>query len=398
MANWLDKALGRQQAGAAVEAVPFELVCDCGQRLTGVRSERGRRIICKECGRAQFVLPLNSYPVATRQLFSSTQVEEPEAEDQDQLRVADDGPEDDFGDDIVDEAFGKPATAKARNKAASKKTSAPGRRTPIGIETLEPQRTPRPSSHRQLLIVFGVFMLVAVVMLLWGIASHRREQAERIFKDSGESGLAAFSAGDFAKAERELNEAVAAADRLGLNEVQSGTVRSRRAHAEAAVRMLDIDLFELVTNADRMASQQWHELFKSQYRDKWVVMSAPAELSTITQDGEERITFDLKSSQPKIRLTGMDHLASVLKGSLAKQEVLFAGCLEDCRKLDDGWVIALKPKSAVLWQDLVSLRRMGLFAEEDEAATTLFRSLIERQTGALQTPAKTSSTTEKAPE
>ncbi len=390
MANWLDKALGRQSAHVAVEQVPFELECDCGKRLSGVRGERGRRVICKECGRAQFVLPINPYPVTSRQFFQAD--EQPEDEDQDQLRVVDDGAEDQFGDDMVDQAFGKTSAGKNGAKASGRSG---GRRSPVAIDTLEAKRSARPSSQKQVWIIGGVFAVVAGSMLMWAVWSHQREHAERIFKDSSEFGLAAFANGDFPKAELNLEEAVQAADWLGLNEVQSGTIRSRRWHASAANHLADIDLFEIVSSADRMASQQWNETFASSYRDKWVILSAPAAVGG-RQDGSEQsqASLVLRGSRT-IRVAGIEPLLPYLKGALANTEVLFAGCLQDCRKDNDGWVVTFKPGTAVLWQDAPSLGRLGMFSENDERAVTYFRSIIDRQVAAVQATAKAPAASDK---
>ncbi len=69
MANWLDKALGRKDATTSVAVVPFDVRCECGSRLTGVRSERARRAICAQCGEAHFILPVNRYPESARSYF-----------------------------------------------------------------------------------------------------------------------------------------------------------------------------------------------------------------------------------------------------------------------------------------------------------------------------------------
>ncbi|MBI1310309.1 hypothetical protein GC176_03300 [bacterium] len=70
MANWLDKALGRKTTTTSVAIVPFDVRCECGARLTGVRAERARRAICAQCGEAHFILPVNQYPESKRTFFS----------------------------------------------------------------------------------------------------------------------------------------------------------------------------------------------------------------------------------------------------------------------------------------------------------------------------------------
>jgi hypothetical protein len=69
MANWLDKALGRDRSTTSIAIVPFDIQCDCGARLTGVRADRAKRAICARCGEAHFILPINRYPESVRSYF-----------------------------------------------------------------------------------------------------------------------------------------------------------------------------------------------------------------------------------------------------------------------------------------------------------------------------------------
>ncbi len=88
MANWLDKALGRKSETTSVAVVPFEVRCECGSRLTGIRSDRARRSICAQCGEAHFILPVNKYPESERAYFDQTG-EDGDPSDSDQAAVED---------------------------------------------------------------------------------------------------------------------------------------------------------------------------------------------------------------------------------------------------------------------------------------------------------------------
>ncbi len=72
MANWLDKALGREEA-EPVQSVPFSVTCQCGFQLKGKRQERAKRVICSECGAGHFILPVNRYPTSERAFFANDQ-------------------------------------------------------------------------------------------------------------------------------------------------------------------------------------------------------------------------------------------------------------------------------------------------------------------------------------
>ena len=61
MANWLTaavEALGRRPP----RVVPFEITCECGQRLRGRRRPQAQFPACPNCDRTLFVLPLDVYP------------------------------------------------------------------------------------------------------------------------------------------------------------------------------------------------------------------------------------------------------------------------------------------------------------------------------------------------
>jgi hypothetical protein len=70
MANWLEKALGKNEA-EPVQSVPFSITCQCGVPTDGLRQERAKRVICSECGAGHFILPVNRYPTSKRTFFAT---------------------------------------------------------------------------------------------------------------------------------------------------------------------------------------------------------------------------------------------------------------------------------------------------------------------------------------
>lgn len=70
MANWLDKALGKDEA-EPIESVPFSVTCQCGAQTNGIRQERAKRVICSKCGAGHFILPVNRYPTSQRTFFAT---------------------------------------------------------------------------------------------------------------------------------------------------------------------------------------------------------------------------------------------------------------------------------------------------------------------------------------
>lgn len=74
MASWLDKARGRETSNRG--SIPFQLQCECGSSIRGVRSERAKRQVCSECGSAHFILPENQYPETDRSQFQAPVADE----------------------------------------------------------------------------------------------------------------------------------------------------------------------------------------------------------------------------------------------------------------------------------------------------------------------------------
>ena len=54
--------------GSAPESVPvpFEVPCDCGHRVTGIRRTSYQIAVCSACQSSLFVLPVNVYPTTKR--------------------------------------------------------------------------------------------------------------------------------------------------------------------------------------------------------------------------------------------------------------------------------------------------------------------------------------------
>jgi hypothetical protein len=110
MANWLEKALGREEA-EPVRSVPFSVTCQCGFQIDGQRQERAKRVICSECGAGHFILPLNRYPTSQRSFFAEddlgiTSAQEPKRKKKPpatEIEFADDPESSDDNDPFIDE-------------------------------------------------------------------------------------------------------------------------------------------------------------------------------------------------------------------------------------------------------------------------------------------------------
>ncbi len=385
MGNWLQKALGRTESSSERPVpVPFEMICLCGHALAGTRQERARRLICSECGRAQFILPLNRYPVSEWKYFGGQQTQEPldptdemptyqggaaaressaeirkprvapkppprpKNNDADQIRVLDDEPE----------PTARPTQSRRRAARLDKIEMAPRERT---------------SSRGKVFALLGVLSVVVVSSVVWMILKQRRENAEIRFKQASDAGHLAFEKGDFGKARSEFEDALQASRTLGLSGSQRESVATRHAHANAVLRLVDLELFDLLA------------LPSPDLAGKCVIVQTNVATHEITVGKESLVEWDLFGAKQPVRLRGLDELAAIAKKA-GLTDVLFAAEIERVESVDGGaaQVVQFRKGSAFLWQDFESLKRMGLCLQADEESSHAYRQLCSRQAAATR--------------
>lgn len=310
MANWLEKALGREEA-EPIQSMPFSLSCQCGFQVDGQRQERAKRVICKECGAGHFILPVNRYPTSERSFFvddgrggsTATQpkakkkppatdvdiaAEQPSADQADDPFIDEDyqrtEPELDFveaawstggdqqaydedGDDYeladsdaeielpsqLPQSKKKRAAStpprkekRAASPASREKKSKPVVQLPAGTEERRNQRV-------RLAAVCGLIFVFAAVVVAVAIRGENREQAEIAMRDGRDIGEAALRERDFATARQKLGEAYRAMELLGIDQQTRDETRKLWLQAEAGFRLLDsTDVVEIAMLAEEM--------------------------------------------------------------------------------------------------------------------------------------------------
>lgn len=386
MGNWLHKALGREDSSSERPIpVPFAMTCLCGHALNGMRQDRARRLICSECGRAQFVLPINRYPVSEWKYFAGEQIAEEQTS-------PDESDERDGGVAMADSA---PAMRKPR--VASRKPKRPvrneddelrivddeddepererpqPRRRSVRLDSIEVVTPDRKSSRGKVLMLLATLSVLVIAAVGWMLRQHRRDLAEIRYKQSADSGHLAFEKSDFGKARNDYDEALLSADILGLSAPQRYHVQIRQLHASSILRLVDLDLFELLT------------LPASEVSDRWVIVHAPVATHAVRLKSRSIVEWDLLGAKKAVRLRGLDEVAEQAKvGGLT--EVLFAAQIESIEPDDQGaaYVVQFKKDSAFLWQEFETLKGLGLFPISDEETTHFYRQLIERQVAAAR--------------
>jgi hypothetical protein len=415
MASWLDKARGREPSSA--ETVPFQIECECGSQLSGLRNERAKRLICSQCGAAQFVLPINQYPQTERVHFRHSEESRPEsgvdgADDLDldpiEDELSDDEPsyglsqtssddesssstrssysDDEFGDDDYEDI-----EADLQGDSAIAGVDEKGWRAPLKKRSRQKSKTPEkktvslpaPKSPRRFLPVVLGFVVITGGMILWLVVSQSREQAEIQLKKSMDTAEAKFFEGDYTQAYNALRDADEALQVLGVTDERADRVRVMMKHADASSHLLDGSIMKMVESASEILSESgdssWAKHFSINFEDRWFAMQIPIPNSV---EPRSRISYDwLVDGQP-ILMDGLGTIAAWAQTKGELKEMVFAARLKGCRKdpkAGDAWVVEFDPESAFLWTDETSLIRQKMIPVFDDQVATQMRNLVRRQ-------------------
>jgi hypothetical protein len=416
MASWLDKARGKEPTSA--ETVPFQIECECGSRLSGLRNERAKRVICSQCGAAQFILPINQYPQTERVHFRVSKKLQPESEVSEADRVeidpieedessydvpsfglseapdepdtssrssySDDEFSDDEYDDIESDLQGDSVIAGVDEKGwrapLRKRSQRKPKPKPGDDETIS---LPEPKSPQRFLPVLLGFVVIAGGMIFWLMSSQSHEQAEIQLKRAMDEAEAEFFDGNYPQAFTALREADEALKVLGVTDERADRVRNMLKHADASSHLLDGSIMELVDSASQAMSESgdsaWAKQFSINFEGRWFAMQVAVPDSVAPRS---RISYDwLVDGQP-ILMDGLGTIAAWAKTKGELNEMVFAARLKGCRKdpkAGDAWVVEFDPETAFLWTDETSLIRQNMIPVFDDRVATQMRNIVRRQ-------------------
>ncbi len=388
MANWLDKALGRRSA-TIYKPVPFVRPCPCGTKLSGVRQERARRLICADCGEPHFILPVNLYPESERIHFQplevgefepSSEYEQPAEFDVDpelDLDSVDDGKEEESRESLMPPPpdLGEALLDDWKDDHEEVPDSEPSQAIVI------PSRQEERAGQRQKLLLVGTAFFVLVgAMIVWGAWDGWKEAAEIRLQMARDAGLVALELGDFVTARREFAEALDALQTLGVTGERYTSLHDLWMESEAAVGLTSRSLQDLVESANRTLStgsiEDWDSEFHAIFEDQWILIDqSPSQIVPGDTNGGRRIELLWGVEGVPIHVSGIDRLLTKAGGSA--QRIVFAGQLTGCRRESNAWVVELKPENAFLWRRFQSLEQLGFVVDSEEAQA--IRDVIESQ-------------------
>ena len=259
--------------------VPFELPCDCGHRVTGIRRTSYQVATCSACDASVYVLPVNVYPATKRirsEVLDGSVVSRLSAIVQ-ELVVGE--PDVTTGTEIEK----KPVAAEGRRRTTSaadakadsdssddEETPKQGRRRAAAQPKLSPAaaaivadpilveepvvRVPRPGISvviRRVFTPFRLMMLSAVILVAatgWWVVSERRyDEARKTFRREMDVAESALNDKDLAALETSLTKAVAAAETLQRDDAESRRATALLQQTLAVQNLSSTDLVSLLS-------------------------------------------------------------------------------------------------------------------------------------------------------
>lgn len=217
--GWFQRATA---AFSRSEPIPqrYEITCDCGARLHGIRIPVPQKPACPECSTILFVLPASVYPVPTSVQRRWLGTDQPETVGQ--------LPKSKKFRSVSDQRREKELARKAKAERAITQRQAPVG-PPLG-ERLRQQITP----FRVIMVcvITGVALTAGVL-----IRNARWNQAQRELQGALDRGHAALDAGNITEAAHEFQSAVTALDILGRRDDVAEQIRRTAQEAGASASL-----------------------------------------------------------------------------------------------------------------------------------------------------------------
>jgi len=273
----LAKARARLFGTAARDVpVPFELPCDCGHRVTGIRRPSYQVAVCSACQSAFYVLPVNVYPATrrvrsevvggpvvarvgtvVRELIIGEKAPEVKSSDSDSRSAA---PTSIQAVEVSETRAEDEGNRRRRQKSSSRTST-----SNVAKDVVEPiieqsgagtplVRLPRMSLARRLkktfsptrlLALAGVAILVATGW--WMIRQQQLEEARKVWRQEMDLAETAIRDNDLVALQSALKKAVAASRILNRSDPESREAKSLLRQTESVQNLSSTDLVSLLS-------------------------------------------------------------------------------------------------------------------------------------------------------
>ncbi len=251
--------------GSAPKAVvvPFELICDCGHRVAGIRKSTDQIVNCSACRAALYVLPSDPYPAVRSPKGESRDGPVPTlipdrgqpASPEDSQTEAQDVAVDGEADQEIEEVVHSPSKDRPGRRKTSRSPNArkePTNETPPPVaEEFVP--IPRVSFRDRVKRWFAPTRLLAVGLIVlvigtswWIVQQRRAEEARKAWRREMDLVAPALKDGDFDVLNSALQKAVNAARVLNRRDAEVLEAESLLNQTLAVKELSDLDLFSII--------------------------------------------------------------------------------------------------------------------------------------------------------
>lgn len=345
---------------------PFIVACECGGKVTGVRSNTYQKPACPQCSLPVFVLPANAYPRPKSALKSPPSV--PNATKLPPSVVIDEAPE-----------------VARRSKSGPPKGNSPDDQLPTTILRDANSKLITP------LRLVAAAIAVAGTLTVAGVW-HRTsvEYAKATVATATDRGKEALQEHDFPTAEKELDKARAALDLLKRDDDAANDVRQLSREATAMSRIVNSPLYEILqeTLTARVPGSTEPLAMSSLNQGAWIIFDTKL-ISDAEHKGRYQVDAPLNVNDINVEIVLESHIFDSLSdrdefGEIPR--VIFAAQLGKMSQPDGDPVtsqLILEGKSAFLWTNYDNYVAIG-FQSSDEDAEKQARALLESQAGVRQ--------------
>ena len=391
--------------------VPFELPCDCGHRVTGIRRATYQLATCSACQGTIYVLPVNVYPTTrrvrsevvdgplvskvgtvVRELIKgdTSPVESDRTEPQSSSAAktatpayAQDSPGDRKNPGRKTRSGGKGSAASAVKSAVEDNSESIAAKSAIVPLVVVPRRSiayrlKRLFSPTRLLAFAGIAVLLTTGW--WTIHQRQQEQARKSWRTEMDRAGEALKKRDLATLHESLTDALKAARTLRRQDADVRNAASMLAQTEAVLKLSAVDLVSLFSSAvqkDGSINISKAEAASGMLRGQLLVFESAVRL---TGDSNDWSRLDVPLVVDKIPLDIRVQSPLLVKASAAMPGVplLFVARIEECRApADDSrvWSMLLESSSCALITTEFHANQLGF----DSSMLPTVRATVARQ-------------------
>lgn len=296
----------------------FAITCVCGEAHSGNRRRRHQQILCKNCGAALFVLPLDTYPAPTTLTKKRGRKKK--------------------GGAVATKAIGD-AFAKFGQQAGQKITAAATSSSNFLKWIFSPVK----------LAVYGV--LTFVVLTTWYVAHQKAlTRAETDIVTAADAGYAALQDGEYESAHEHFRVAADAARLLDRTDEPSRRLIQAERETAALATLATTSIFELVEDVDNAGVDgdgNWKGSQRVVFEDQWIAFDA------IVERRGDRVAVAMPvgiGNPPRDVYIRVDSPAFETVPLSEPTTVTFAGQIENVRQTPTAWDIVLAPETIFLWE------------------------------------------------